>query len=420
MSKVAFITLGCKLNFSESSTLARQFIAQGWEEVKPGADTDLFVVNTCSVTEHADKKCRNIIRRLHNLAPEAKIAVTGCYAQLKPQEILAIEGVDLVVGADRKGELMRLALSAGQEKRGYSCEINEVESFFPAWSSGERTRSFLKVQDGCDYHCAYCTVPLARGHSRNIPISEIVAQAHEIAAEGIVEVVLTGVNTGDFGKTTGESFLALLQALDAVPGIERYRISSIEPNLLTEDILRWIASGTKFLPHFHIPIQSGCNRTLKEMHRRYTAEQFESKISLIRDILESPQERYTKVFFGIDVIVGFPGETDEDFEETYALLERVRPAFLHVFPYSRRAGTPAAERADQVKDSIKTLRAEQLQELSERLHAEFVAANAGRKAKVLFESTMKGGKMFGYTENYIRIERPYDKQQIGKIVDEII
>ena len=415
--KVAFCTLGCKLNFSETSTLARQFAAEGFEEVRPGPDVDILVVNTCSVTEHADKKCRNLIRRFHKLAPDARIVVTGCYAQLKPQEILAIEGVDLVVGADRKGELVRLALEGGG-KRGYSCEIDAVETIFPAYSSGERTRSFLKVQDGCDYHCAYCTVPLARGRSRNLPVADLVAQAREIAAQGIVEVVLTGVNTGDFGKTTGESFLSLLQALNEVPGIERYRISSIEPNLLTEEILRWIASGTKFLPHFHIPIQSGCDRTLKAMHRRYTAQMFEDKIALVRDILERPEERYTRVFFGIDVIVGFPGETDEDFEDTYRLLERVRPAFLHIFPYSRRAGTPAAERPDQVQESVKTARVQRLEALSDRLHAEFTAANAGRPAKVLFESTMKGGKMFGYTENYLRVERPYDKDLIGKI-DEV-
>jgi len=417
MNKVAFITLGCKLNFSESSTLARQFAAAGWEEIKPGPDADLFVVNTCSVTEHADKKCRNLIRRLHHLAPDARIAVTGCYAQLKPEQILAIEGVDLVVGADRKGDLVKLALESQQGSFGYSCEIDQVERIFPAYSSGERTRSFLKVQDGCDYHCAYCTVPLARGKSRNLPIAQLVEQARQIAGEGILEVVLTGVNTGDFGKTTGESFLDLLKALDAVPGIERYRISSIEPNLLTEEILRWIATGTKFLPHFHIPLQAGCDRTLKAMHRRYTAAQFEAKIALIRDILEKPEDRYTHVFFGIDVIVGFPGETDEDFEETYRLLERVRPAFLHIFPYSRRAGTPAAERPDQVQESVKTARAARLQALSDRLHAAFTAANAGRSAKVLFESTMKGGKMFGYTENYLRIERPYDKDSIGKIVE---
>ena len=418
--KAAFITLGCKLNFAETSTFARAFAAAGYEEVRPGADVDIVVINTCSVTEHADKKCRNLIRRLHKTAPDATIAVTGCYAQLKPEEILAIEGVDLVVGAESKNDLVRLTLAADRGKHGYSCQIEDVASFFPAYSSGERTRSFLKVQDGCDYHCSYCTVPLARGHSRNIPIAELVAQAREIAAEGILEVVLTGVNTGDFGKTSGESFLALLQALEAVPGIERYRISSIEPNLLTEEILRWIATGTKFLPHFHIPIQSGCDRTLKAMHRRYTARQFEEKIALIRDILETPAERYTRVFFGIDVIVGFPGETEADFEETYRLLERVRPAFLHIFPYSRRAGTPAAERPDQVQESVKTARVQRLEALSERLHADFTAANAGRPAKVLFESTMKGGKMFGYTDNYLRIERPYDKNLIGKIVEIII
>ena len=415
--KAAFITLGCKLNFAETSTFARAFAAAGYEEVRPGADVDIVVINTCSVTEHADKKCRNLIRRLHKTAPDATIAVTGCYAQLKPEEILAIEGVDLVVGAESKNDLVRLTLAADRGKHGYSCQIEDVASFFPAYSSGERTRSFLKVQDGCDYHCSYCTVPLARGHSRNIPIAELVAQAREIAAEGILEVVLTGVNTGDFGKTSGECFLALLQALEAVPGIERYRISSIEPNLLTEEILRWIATGTKFLPHFHIPIQSGCDRTLKAMHRRYTARQFEEKIALIRDILETPEERYTRVFFGIDVIVGFPGETEADFEETYRLLERVRPAFLHIFPYSRRAGTPAAERPDQVQESVKTARVQRLEALSDRLHADFTAANAGRRAKVLFESTMKGGKMFGYTENYLRIERPYDKEWINKIVE---
>ena len=418
--KAAFITLGCKLNFAETSTFARAFAAAGYEEVRPGADVDIVVINTCSVTEHADKKCRNLIRRLHKTAPDATIAVTGCYAQLKPEEILAIEGVDLVVGAESKNDLVRLTLAADRGKHGYSCQIEDVASFFPAYSSGERTRSFLKVQDGCDYHCSYCTVPLARGHSRNIPIAELVSQARKIAAEGILEVVLTGVNTGDFGKTSGERFLALLQALEAVPGIERYRISSIEPNLLTEEILRWIATGTKFLPHFHIPIQSGCDRTLKAMHRRYTARQFEEKIALIRDILETPEERYTRVFFGIDVIVGFPGETEADFEETYRLLERVRPAFLHIFPYSRRAGTPAAERPDQVQESVKTARVQRLEALSDRLHADFTAANAGRRAKVLFESTMKGGKMFGYTDNYLRVERPYDKNLIGKIVEIII
>lgn len=417
--KVAFITLGCKLNFSETSTLARQFTDAGYQTVAPSQESDIYVINTCSVTEHADKKCRNIIRKLHKISPEAIIAVTGCYAQLKSSEILAIDGVDLVLGAQTKGQLFSLVQQQEEKrsKKAYSCERNEVEAIFPAYSSGERTRSFLKVQDGCDYFCAYCTVPLARGKSRNLPISQLVEQAREIAAAGIREVVLTGVNTGDFGKTTGESFLDLLKALNAVEGIERYRISSIEPNLLTTEILEWIASGTKFLPHFHIPIQSGCDRTLKEMHRRYTTAMFEEKISKIRSILESEQERCNKVFIGIDVIVGFPGETDEDFEQTYSFLEKLQPAYLHIFPYSRRAGTPAAERRDQVQDSIKTEREVRLQQLCTRLHERFCKANEGRKARVLFESTEKGGMMFGYTENYIKVSRPYDSSLIGEIVE---
>lgn len=417
--KAAFATLGCKLNFAESSTIARRFAEAGYEIVSPSTPADLIVVNTCSVTEHADKKCRNIIRKLHKISPEAEIAVTGCYAQLKPAEVLSIEGVDFVFGAEHKGDIFTIMSKEDKSgiERSQACGEEGITSIFPAYSSGDRTRSFLKIQDGCDYRCSYCTVPIARGRSRNIPISDIIAQAHEIAAAGIREVVLTGVNTGDFGKTTGEKFLDLLKELDKVEGIERYRISSIEPNLLTEEILRWIATGTKFLPHFHIPIQAGCDKTLKGMHRRYTAKMFEEKINLVRDILESPEERFTKVFFGIDVIVGFPGETDEDFEECYSLLERIRPAFLHIFPYSRRAGTPAAERKDQVQESVKTARAERLQALSDRLHAEFCAANSGRTAHVLFESTMKGGMMYGYTENYIKVERPYDREKIGRIVE---
>lgn len=416
--RIAYLTLGCKLNFAETSTLAREFSAAGYRTVRAVDGADVFIINTCSVTEHADKKCRNLIRKIHKISPDAVIAVTGCYAQLKPQEILDIEGVDLVAGAEKKGELFNLVCQTIEQrsKRFFTCGEFEIESFFPAYSSGERTRSFLKVQDGCDYHCAYCTVAIARGKSRNIPIADILRQAKEIAARDIKEVVLTGVNTGDFGKSTGESFLDLLKALNEVEGIERYRISSIEPNLLTEEIVEWIASGTKFLPHFHIPIQSGCDKVLKEMHRRYTTKMFEDKIALIRDKMEKPEERFTKVFFGIDVIVGFPGESDEDFEESYRFLSRLRPAFLHIFPYSRRAGTPAAERADQVQDSVKTQRVERLQELSDRLHSEFCGANRGRIGNVLFESTRRGDMMEGYTENYIRVERLWDESLVGKIV----
>ena len=294
-----------------------------------------------------------------------------------------------------------------------------ASSFLPAYSSGERTRSFLKVQDGCDYFCAYCTVPFARGRSRNIPIIDLVAQAREIAADGIKEIVLTGVNTGDFGRTTGEKFLDLLKALDGVDGIERYRISSIEPNLLTEEIVDWIASGTKFLPHFHIPLQAGSDTILKAMGRRYDTASFEQKINYIRKKMERPGAPH--VFFGIDVIAGFPGETDVLFQETYDFLkDRIRPAFIHIFPYSRRKGTKADMMKGQVRDSVKTERVKKLEGLCGILHAEFLEQNRGIHEKVLFESSDKDGKMYGYTGNYIRIERPYDPTLVGKIADIII
>jgi threonylcarbamoyladenosine tRNA methylthiotransferase MtaB len=408
---VAFVTLGCKLNYAETSTMARLFEERGWSHVEATAPADVYVINTCSVTEHADKKCRNLIRRLHKLNPQARIVVTGCYAQLKPEEIAALEGVYAVLGAKDKAHTVEVAIEGPGGI--YNTPRSDAANFVRAYSSGERTRSFLKVQDGCDYFCTYCTVPLARGASRNISIAELTAQAQEIAAKGIKEVVLTGVNTGDFGKTTGESFLDLLKALDKVEGIERYRISSIEPNLLTEQIVDWIASGTKFLPHFHIPLQSGCDKTLAAMHRRYDTAAFAAKIAYIRSKMDN-------VFFGIDVIAGFPGETDEDFMETYRFLERIAPAFIHIFPYSRRAGTVAASMKPQVQECVKTRRVEMLEELCERLHSEFCRANEGRLEKVLFESTDKGGKMFGYTRNYIKVERPYDSAQIGQIVDVVL
>ncbi|NMB37618.1 MAG: tRNA (N(6)-L-threonylcarbamoyladenosine(37)-C(2))-methylthiotransferase MtaB [Bacteroidales bacterium] len=425
---VAFATLGCKLNFAETSTIARSFKAAGYLQVSANAPADIYVVNTCSVTEHSDKKSRNLIRKLHKLSPNALIGVTGCSAELKPKDLLQIDGVSVLFGNAHKGDVFETLHRMFQERqqrreqkleRGFPLAITSpiegMNSIFPAYSSGQRTRSFLKVQDGCDYHCSYCTVPLARGDSRNIPISTLVKQAESIASSGMVEVVLTGVNTGDFGKSTGESFLDLLKQLDRVEGIERYRISSIEPNLLTEEIVEWIASGSKFLPHFHIPIQSGCDAVLKRMRRRYTADLFASRIEMIREKMESPEQRCNRVFFGIDVIVGFPGETDEEFEQTYSFLESIRPAFLHIFPYSRRAGTPAAVMPDQVKESVKKARATCLKELSDRLNAEFCAANKGRTLPVLFESTRKGGMMLGYTDNYIQVERPYDSALIGKI-----
>ena len=411
--KIAFITLGCKLNYAETSTYERELVKEGFEPVSWNKGADVFIVNTCTVTEHSDKKSRNIIRKLHRQNPEAKIYVTGCSAQLRRADYEAIEGVQRVFGATEKSAIVPAILT---DIRGEECCGKGVSTFFPAYSSGERTRSFLKVQDGCDYKCHYCTVPYARGESRNIPISEIIPQAEAIAAEGIKEIVLTGVNTGDFGKSTGESFYDLIKQLNDVEGIERYRISSIEPNLLTEEMIDWITSGTKFLPHYHIPLQSGCDTILREMGRRYDTAAFARKIQYIREKSEVPGGM--KVFFGIDVIVGFPGETDELFEETYTFLrDVVRPAFIHIFPYSRRAGTPAAARKDQVQDSVKTLRVQRLEELCNELHAEFMKEHQGMTGKVLFESTDRKGMMEGYTENYIRVSVPFDEQKIGKVVE---
>ena len=411
--KVAFITLGCKLNYAETSTYEREILKEDFEAVPWNKGADVLLVNTCTVTEHSDKKSRNIIRKLHRQNPDAKIYVTGCSAQLRRADYEAIEGVQKVFGATEKSAIVPTIMS---DVHGAECCGKGMSTFFPAYSSGERTRSFLKVQDGCDYKCHYCTVPYARGESRNIPIAEIIPQAEAIAAEGIKEIVLTGVNTGDFGKSTGESFYDLIRQLNDVEGIERYRISSIEPNLLTEEMIDWIVSGTKFLPHYHIPLQSGCDTILKEMGRRYDTAAFAHKIQYIRE--RSEVAGGPKVFFGIDVIVGFPGETDELFMETYTFLrDVVRPAFIHIFPYSRRAGTPAAERKDQVQDSVKTQRVQMLEDLSAKLHAEFIEANKGVAEKVLFESTDRKGMMEGYTGNYIRIAQPYDPELIGKIVD---
>ncbi len=411
--KISFLTLGCKLNYAETSTYERELLKEGFEAVPWNKGADVFLVNTCTVTEHSDKKSRNIIRKLHRQNPESRIYVTGCSAQLRRADYEAIEGVQRVFGATEKSAIVPAILA---DVNGVDCCGKGVSTFFPAYSSGERTRSFLKVQDGCDYKCHYCTVPYARGESRNIPIAEIIPQAEAIAAEGIKEIVLTGVNTGDFGKSTGETFFELIRQLNDVEGIERYRISSIEPNLLTEEMIDWIVSGTKFLPHYHIPLQSGCDTILKEMGRRYDTAAFARKIQYIREKTEI--QGGPKVFFGIDVIVGFPGETDELFMETYTFLrDVVRPAFIHIFPYSRRAGTPAAERKDQVQDCKKTLRVQMLEELSAQLHAEFLEANKGVREKVLFESTDRKGMMEGYTGNYIRISQPYDPELIGKIVD---
>ena len=444
--KIAFQTLGCKLNYAETSTYERGFVAAGWEVVPWQDRADVYLINTCAVTEHAEKKARNLIRKMHRTAPEAAIVVTGCYAELRREQIEALEGVVRVFGAAEKGKVVPETVAcvgvapsdagqaAGSQKRVLAARSqpaplrkcspepaplspgSSATQVMEAYSSGERTRSFLKVQDGCDNFCAYCTVPFARGRSRNIPICEAVRQAREIAASGIREIVLTGVNTGDFGRTTGESFLDLLKALNAVDGIERYRISSIEPNLLTDEISAWLASGTKFLPHFHIPLQTGSDTLLKKVGRRYDTALFASRIDTIRRHWKEATGLDGTGFFGIDVIVGLPGETDELFEETYRFLaERIRPAYLHIFPYSRRSGTRAAVMPDQVQDRIKTARVERLEALCRELEAEFIATNRGRKERVLWESDKKDGRMAGYTGNYIRIERPYDASRVGTI-----
>lgn len=430
--KASYITLGCKLNYAETSTYERNFIRAGYESVPWNSKADLYIINTCSVTEHADRKSRNIIRKIHRTAPEATIVVTGCYAQLKRQEVEALEGVSLVFGADEKSSLVKRTLDLIDGKASAGPAENEFRTMpsdsatFAAYSSGEeRTRSFLKVQDGCDNFCAYCTVPFARGRSRSISIDTAVSEAEKIAAAGVKEIVLTGVNTGDFGRKSGESFLELLKRLNAVEGIERYRISSIEPNLLTEDIIDWIASGTKFQPHFHIPLQSGSDTILKDVGRKYTTEFFAEKIDYIRSKMNpKPGETYPdgslkpSVFFGIDVIAGLPGETDELFQETYDFLkDRIRPAFIHIFPYSRRAGTRSAERKDQVQDCVKTKRVEMLEGLCRSLNEEFIESQKGVKEKVLFEESCNDGKMSGYTGNYIRVERNWDESLAGKLVE---
>ena len=406
--KVAFHTLGCKLNYAETSTYERGFLEGGWEVVGWNDQADVYVVNTCAVTETAEKKSRNLIRRAHKTAPQAHIVVTGCYAELRREQLLALEGVWKVYGAADKGRMVPEILSTSTSPA--------VSDTLPAYSSGERTRSFLKVQDGCDNFCAYCTVPFARGRSRSLSIAQVLSQAREIAAKDIKEIVLTGVNTGDFGRKNGESFLDLLKALNEVDGIERYRISSIEPNLISPEIVDWIASGTKFQPHFHIPLQSGSDSLLKRVGRRYDTALFASRIDYIRKAMES--EGSLKVFFGIDVIAGLPGESDELFLETYNFLkERIRPAYIHVFPYSRRPGTLAASWKDQVRDSVKTQRVALLEDLCRQLHEEFVEANRGLKAQVLWESSQKNGLMGGYTGNYIRVERPFDKLKINTVED---
>ncbi len=409
---VAFQTLGCKLNFSETSTIARDFTEKAYQRVRFNEKADVYVINTCTVTEQADKKCRQAVKKIIRQNPEAIVAVVGCYAQLKPDEVSNIPGVDIVLGANEKQKLFNFIEQYEKENKPiyHSCEINDLETFDAAYSSGDRTRSFLKVQDGCDYPCTYCTIPKARGKSRNQNIDKTVAQAKEIAEKGYKEIILTGVNIGDYGKSTGENFYGLIQTLDRVGGIERYRISSIEPNLLSDEIIEFTVKSDKFLPHFHIPLQSGSNEILKKMKRRYNRERFADRIYKIKELIPD-------AFIGVDVIVGFPGETDELFQETYNFLNRLDVSFLHVFSYSVRPGTES-EQMDG-KNDTKTIakRSKILHQLSSQKHRAFYQNYIGTTHKVLFEAKNNQGKMHGFTENYLKVEINYEESLINKIVN---
>ncbi len=409
--RVGFCTLGCKLNFSESSTIARAFEQAGYIRVDANAPAEVYVINTCSVTEHADKKCRNLIRRLVRNNPRALIAVTGCYAQLKPREVADIEGVDIVVGNNDKDRIVELISQLSVKQKGiiYGCNADGLTDYFSAYSTGDRTRSFLKVQDGCSYKCSYCTIPIARGESRNAPITHLVEQARRIAEYGSREIVITGVNTGDFGHTTNERFADLIRALDGVDGIDRYRISSIEPNLLTDEIIDICANSSKFMPHFHIPLQSGSDKVLAMMRRRYNTRKF-------RDRIEAVRRAMPDTFFGIDVIVGFPGETEELFRQTYEFLDSIEPTFLHVFPFSCRPGTDAINLPDKVLPQVAEQRVSVLTELSGVHHRKFCEKFIGQSRNVLFETSRPNNKMVGYTDNYIRVEVPLKLDMLNRIV----
>ncbi len=400
----AYYTLGCKLNFAETSAIGKTLAGQGVRKARPGEKADICVVNTCSVTELADKKCRQAIRRISKQHPDAFIVVTGCYAQLKPEEVSHIEGVDLVLGAEQKLDILMYLDDLKKKEAGgaiIASQTKDIRTFSPSCSADDRTRHFLKVQDGCDYFCSYCTIPFARGRSRNGTIESMVKQAQEVANKGGKEIVLTGVNIGDFGKSTGETFIDLIHALDEVDGILRYRISSIEPNLITDEAIDFVASSKRFAPHFHIPLQSGSDAVLKLMRRRYDTALFRHKIEKIKEIMPH-------AFIGVDVIVGTRGETDELFEEARAFIDSLDISQLHVFSYSERPGTQALKIDYIVDPKTKHARSQQLLDISDqKLHA-FYEAHIGQEANVLFEHTRKGGLMHGFTENYIKVEAPYN------------
>ncbi|AHM60160.1 MiaB-like tRNA modifying enzyme [Flammeovirgaceae bacterium 311] len=418
MKKVAFYTLGCKLNFSETSTIGRQFEDRGFQKVDFSDQPDIFIINTCSVTDNADKKCRKIVREAQSINPNGYIAIIGCYAQLKPQEIADIPGVDAVLGAAEKFQLLDLLgtfekqpQDSAQQATVLASEITEATAFNNAYSYGDRTRTFLKVQDGCNYNCSFCTIPLARGKSRSNSIANIIASAREIAATDIKEVVITGVNIGDFGIQDGrrqERFIDLVKALDEVEGIDRFRISSIEPNLLSNEVIEYVAQSRRFVPHFHIPLQSGSNEILKAMYRRYQRELYAERVAGIKSLMPH-------CCIGVDVIVGFPGETEEHFLETYRFLNELPVSYLHVFTFSERANTPAAELASPVPMKERNRRSRMLRSLSEKKKRFFYEENAGREATVLFEDDVVEGMMHGFTENYVRVTAKYDPMLINEL-----
>lgn len=415
---VALHTLGCKLNFSETSTMGRLLENDGFEKKNFDEVADVYVINTCSVTENADKECRMLVRRIQRKAPEAMVVITGCYAQLKPKEIAAIPGVDLVLGAAEKFNITQhlKEITKGDSTKICSCDIEDVNEFTASHSINDRTRVFLKVQDGCDYNCSFCTIPMARGKSRSDSIDNIVANVQQIAKQGIKEIVLTGINLGDFGKgyTGGkkneESFFDLVKELDEVEGIERYRISSIEPNLLSNDIIEFVSNSKRFMPHFHIPLQSGSNRILGLMRRRYKRELYAERIGLIKAVMPH-------CCIGADVIVGFPGETDADFMETFNFLHQLDISYLHVFTYSERTDTPAAEMKPVVPVPVRNERNKMLRNLGYQKMQYFSSRHIGETRKVLFEINSKNGMMEGYTDNYIKITIPDKPEWQNKITE---
>ena len=409
--KAVYYTLGCKLNFSETSTIGKILKEAGVRTARKGEVADICIVNTCSVTEVADKKCRQAIHRLAKENPGAFIVVTGCYAQLKPGQVADIEGVDLVLGAEQKGDLIKYLGDMQKREHGEAVTTasKDIRKFSPSCERGDRTRYFLKVQDGCDYFCSYCTIPFARGRSRNGSIADIVKQAEEVAAEGGKEIVITGVNTGDFGKSTGENFFDLVKALDEVEGIERYRISSIEPNLLTDEIIEFVSKSKRFMPHFHIPLQSGCDEVLKLMRRRYDTALFAEKIQKIKSLMPD-------AFIGVDVIVGTRGETEEYFEKAYQFIKGLDVTQLHVFSYSERPGTQALKIDHVVSPDEKHERSQRLLAISDEKTKAFYRKHIGREMKVLMEHSKEGVPMHGFTDNYIRVEIKRDNELDNRII----